>query len=69
MTLTPPDPAVTLARIEVKLDQALAVVGDHEDRIRALEARAWPRASLNLWISACAAMAAVAAVLQTLLTH
>lgn len=31
--------AVTLARIETKLDAALVQAGDHENRIRALEAR------------------------------
>jgi uncharacterized membrane protein len=33
--------AVTLARVETKLDDALTVVGDHEGRIRTLERWQW----------------------------
>ncbi len=37
------DVALVLARLEVKLDQALAQGGDHEARIRKLEdSRRWP---------------------------
>ena len=61
------DTAVTLARIEVKLDAALTTDRDHEKRIRALEARNWPRASLNLWIAGCAAVAAAATVIEGIL--
>lgn len=66
LPLPPSDPSVTLARIEVKLDAALAQGADHETRLRALEARNWPRQSLNTWIAGCAAVAAVAAVLEGL---
>lgn len=62
----PPDPSVTLARIEVKLDQALRTDQDHEERIRALESRNWPRQTLNAWVSALAAVCAVAVVIEGL---
>jgi hypothetical protein len=41
--MTAPDEsfAVTVARIEVKLDQALANHADHETRIRKLERALW----------------------------
>lgn len=40
---TIPDPtAVILARLEIKVDTLLAASGDHEARLRALEARRWP---------------------------
>lgn len=61
------DPAITLARIEVKVDALLARDEDHENRLRALEARNWPRQSVNLWVSTCAALAAVATVVEGLL--
>lgn len=68
LPLPPPqDAAITLARIEVKLDEALKDTADHETRLRALEARNWPRQSVNLWVSVCAALAAVATVVEGLL--
>jgi hypothetical protein len=63
----PPDAAVTLVRIEVKLDTMLAKVDDHEGRLRALESRNWPRQSVNSIVSVCAALAAVATVVEGLL--
>lgn len=38
----PPDLAVILARLEVKLDQLLSASNDHEARLRKLEERRWP---------------------------
>lgn len=60
------DSAVTLARIEVKLDSALRGIDDHEGRIRALEARNWPRQGVNLWLSGLAVLAAGCTVLEGL---
>jgi hypothetical protein len=67
MPLPPPDAAVTLVRIEVKLDAVLTKVDDHEGRLRALESRNWPRQSVNTIVSVCAALAAVATVVEGLL--
>lgn len=49
----PPDEilAVTLARIETKLDQSIALGSDHERRIRILEARQWPLPSVAVLLS------------------
>lgn len=43
--------AVTLARIEAKLDQSIALGSDHERRIRTLEARQWPLPSAAMLVS------------------
>lgn len=48
--------AVTLARIETKLDNAISLGSDHERRIRVLEARQWP-------LPAVACLMSVAAVI------
>lgn len=40
--------ALTVARIEVKLDQALAQHADHETRIRRLERALWMAAGAGL---------------------
>lgn len=40
--MTTPDVALVLARLEVKLDQLIAVSSDHEVRLRKLEERRWP---------------------------
>lgn len=37
MTTPPADVAVTLAKMDVKLDQLLTLSGDHEARLRKLE--------------------------------
>ncbi|WP_333758794.1 hypothetical protein [Streptomyces sp. ISBFB 2968] len=37
MTVPPPDLSVTLAKMDVKLDQLLTLSGDHETRLRKLE--------------------------------
>jgi hypothetical protein len=52
----PPDEvlAVTLARIETKLDNAIASGADHERRIRTLEARSWPLPSAAVLLSVAA---------------
>lgn len=42
MTTLPDPTAVILARLEIKVDQLLAVSGDHEQRLRKLEERRWP---------------------------
>lgn len=42
MTVSPDPTAVILARLELKVDQLLVSSGDHEARLRALEARRWP---------------------------
>jgi hypothetical protein len=42
-------------------------VDDHEGRLRALESRNWPRQSVNSIVSVCAALAAVATVVEGLL--
>ena len=63
-TSDPYDAARTLTRVEVKVDQLLADANDHEGRLRALEARNWPRQSVNTWIAACAALAAISAVVE-----
>lgn len=34
--------AIILARMEVKIDQILMDIGDHEQRLRRLEERRWP---------------------------
>lgn len=44
--------AATLARLETKLDTALAGHADHEGRIRALEARVWQAVGAASFISA-----------------
>lgn len=54
MTAAPDPVPVALARIEGKLDGALAGVSDHEDRIRKLEARQWPLPSAALLASLAA---------------
>ncbi len=46
--------AVTLARMETKLDNALANQADHERRIRILEARQWPLPSAAVLLSVAA---------------
>lgn len=52
----PPDEilAVTLARIETKLDNSLAAQADHERRIRILESRQWPLPSAAVLLSVAA---------------
>lgn len=62
----PQEPAVTLVRIEVKLDQALAQGLDHEGRLRSLESRNWPKQSINVLLTAVSSVAAVVAVLVPL---
>lgn len=62
----PQDPSVTLVRIEVKLDQALAQGLDHEGRIRSLESRNWPKQSVNVLLTAVSSVAALVAVLVPL---
>ena len=62
-----PDPygdTRALVRIEVKVDQLLADSGDHEARLRALEARNWPRQSVNTVVALCAAVAGAATVVE-----
>lgn len=73
MTTLPPTPdaAVTLAKIELKVDQLLEKAGDHEKRLRSLEFRSDPaqqvrRAAVSLWVSALAAAAAAGSLLVTL---
>lgn len=44
-------PAVTLARIEGKLDHVIAGHADHERRLRVLEARQWPLPSAAVLLS------------------
>lgn len=48
--------AVTLARIETKLDNAIAGQADHERRIRILESRQWPLPSVAVALSVAAAI-------------
>ncbi len=43
--------AVTLARIETKLDNAISIDADHERRLRVLEARQWPLPSVAVLLS------------------
>lgn len=72
MSLPAPDPydvTRALVRIEVKVDQLLADTGDHEQRLRSLEGRNWPRQSVNTVVSVCAALVALAAVVQGLLSR
>lgn len=38
----PPELALVMARVEVKLDQVLHLATDHEQRLRKLEERRWP---------------------------
>lgn len=64
---TPPPVAESLARIEVKLDLALKDTADHEERIRALESRRWPRPAVNLILTGAATMAGLVALLEPLL--
>lgn len=54
--MSPPDEilAVTLARMETKLDNALHSQADHERRIRSLEARSWPLPSAAVLLSVAA---------------
>jgi hypothetical protein len=54
--VSPPDEvlAVTLARIETKLDQAIRGGDDHERRLRALEAARWPLPSAAVLLSVAA---------------
>ncbi len=66
-TPDPYDASRTLVRIEVKVDRLLNDQADHEGRLRALEARNWPRQSVNTIVSVCAALAAVATVVEGLL--
>lgn len=57
--------AVTLARMEVKLDQALSGVVDHEQRLRLLEGKGFI-AGRQLWaglLGSCAVATCVATVL------
>lgn len=68
----PQDAAVTLARIEVKLDGVLSGVKDHEKRIRSLEsgddsASQARRAMASVWISAAAAAAAIGSLISVLI--
>jgi hypothetical protein len=44
--------AATLARLETKLDTALAGHTDHETRLRALEARVWQAVGASSIVSA-----------------
>ena len=66
-----PDVAVTLARIEVKLDGALHAQNDHEKRLRRLEAgdgaaaRA-RRAAQSLWVASFAAAASAGSLVVAL---
>jgi hypothetical protein len=46
--------AVTLARIETKLDQAIRSDDDHERRLRHLEANRWPLPSAAVLLSVAA---------------
>jgi hypothetical protein len=62
----PQDAAVTLARIDLKVDQLLEKAGDHETRLRSLEERRVPRQTVNVWVSAAAAIAAVCTVVEGL---
>ena len=68
-SLPAPSAAEALVRIEVKLDLALKAVDDHEGRIRALEARSWPKQSVTLLMTGVSTTAAVIAVLAPLLLH
>lgn len=54
--MSPPDEilAVTLARIETKLDQAIRSDDDHERRLRRLEANRWPLPSVAVLLSVAA---------------
>lgn len=54
--------AVILARMEVKLDHALANVTDHETRIRVLERKVWGAAGI-----AAGASSAISAALALVL--
>jgi hypothetical protein len=47
--------AVSVARLEVKLDAALAARDDHETRIRRVERRVWSFAGVSSVLSAAAA--------------
>lgn len=66
LPLPPPDQAVTLARIEIKLDQALRQLEDHEGRLRSIEARNWPKQSINVLLAGVSSVAALVAVLVPL---
>jgi len=57
-----PELALTVARIEVKLDQALAQHDDHEARIRRLERALWTAAG-----AATAAGGTVGAIVSQLM--
>lgn len=54
--MSPPEEvlAVTLARIETKLDQAIRSDDDHERRLRSLESQRWPLPSAAVLLSVAA---------------
>lgn len=54
MTAPEEVPAITLARIEGKLDHVIAQGSDHERRLRVLEARQWPLPSIAALMSVAA---------------
>lgn len=56
MTAPPQDAGTTLVRIEVKLDHALSVGVDHENRLRALERSRWPLPALAVLIAVGSAL-------------
>lgn len=56
--------ALTLARVEVKLDSALALGKDHESRLRTLERKVWAASGLAGLGSGAVAAAIVGAVIR-----
>lgn len=54
MTGPPPPADVTLVRMELKLDQALAANTDHEARLRSLESSRWPLPAVAVLMSVAA---------------
>lgn len=53
---------VTIARIETKIDRLIQNEGDHETRIRALESRRWPLATVNTLLSLAAVVVSLSAM-------
>lgn len=60
----PSDVGVTLARIEIKLDEACRIGGDHEVRLRALENSRWPLPTVSVLMSVAAAAIAAVSLLR-----
>lgn len=52
----PTSVAVTLARIEIKMDSVLNSVSDHEQRIRTLESKSWPLPTVAVLVSVASAI-------------